>query len=123
ERRYRFRRADGSLFDLLATGVDLGVQWAPTLERVVATWDPLEGDVLDLFELWEGRAWDALEDLAWRACHGTRHGPGLLSRFQRIGHPESTGAGRLGAALWEQGKDDLGVTVVADWLRDHEKAG
>jgi len=116
ERRYRFQRPDGSFTEVLATGVDLGVEWVPTVERVVATWSPLDGDVLDLLPLWDAKAWEALEDLAWRRCQGVEHGPGLLARFQALRNPESPAAVLLGAALWEQGKRDAGVALIADWL-------
>ena len=124
EREYRFvRRRDGRAVTVRATGIDLGAEWALTLEGLVRRWDPLPGDVTDLLDLWRVSTCEPLQGLAWMRCMRTRTASGLLSRFRRLEDPDTPAVVLLGASSWEQGWYEQGASHIASWLEAHDGDG
>jgi hypothetical protein len=107
ERRWVFySRARHEQIDLLATGIEPGVDLELTVDAVKQLYNPKDSSPVELEALWTGREWKALQDCATRtlaAYPGNRDRPALV--FQ-------------GAALYEQGRKGDGLALVNEYV-DH----
>jgi hypothetical protein len=105
ERRWVFySRARHEQIDLLATGIEPGVELELTVDAVKQLYDPKEGSPVELEALWAAREWRALQDCATRtlaAFPGNHDRPALV--FQ-------------GAALYEQGRRAEGLALVNEYV-------
>jgi hypothetical protein len=104
ERRWVFySRARHEQIDLLATGIEPGVELELTADAVKQRYDPKSSSPGDLEVLWAAREWKALHDLATRALasSGGRDTPALVF---------------LGASLYEQGRRADGFVLVNEYV-------
>lgn len=119
-RTWRFwSRGEGEIVELETTGVEIGVELRPSVEAIAERWHPLEGDVEDLFDLWEAGRFKALERRAWMHCAETLSPPGALSWLIRLSRRETPALLLLGIARWEQGRRDKGLPLIAEYADAH----
>jgi hypothetical protein len=91
---------------VVASGIDPGLELQLTPEAISAGYKPASGDPTPLLALWEARAWAPLEKLSGEALRlrGNRDTPALLLQ---------------GAALFEQARFDQGIALVIEYLRNY----
>ena len=120
ERRWTFwSREEAEQVTLHTTGVELGIALRPSLEAIAQRWHPLQGDLEDLYDLWEAQRYAALERRAWMHCHESTTPPGLLSWLTTPSRRDTPGLLLLGVALWERGRVDKGHPLVLEWAENH----
>jgi hypothetical protein len=92
--------------ELVASGIDPGLELQPTPQAIGAGYKPDSGDPTPLLALWEARAWPPLEQLSGEVLRlrGNRDTPALLLQ---------------GAALFEQARFEQGLALVIEYLRDY----
>jgi len=106
-RAYTFySRSRHETIEAVATGIEVGVDLAPTVEAIKAVFDPRRPDFPALQALWEARDWGALEALAGKCLEADR------------GYRETPVFLFLGAALWEQKRFAEAAPIVEEYLRD-----
>jgi hypothetical protein len=105
EHRWAFySRPRHELIELLATGIEPGVEVERTLDAVKARYDPAKSSPKDLEAVWEGRDWAALEALS-------------LATLSARGRDRDTPAlAFLGAAQWETGRKAEGLALVREYV-------
>ncbi len=104
QRRYVFySRARHELIELHASGIEIGVALAKTLDAIKLTYDPKQPDPKALEQVWEARDFRSLAKLATAtlAAGKERGTPALL--FE-------------GAALWEGGRHDDGLARISEYM-------
>jgi hypothetical protein len=104
QRHYVFySRARHELLELHATGIEIGVALAKTLDAIKVLYDPKKPDPKALEQVWEARDFRSLEKLssATLAAGKDRGTPALL--FE-------------GAAFWETGRQDEGMARVSEYM-------
>ena len=107
QRTYIFYSARaGQRTELVASGIDLGLQLAPTPQAISAGYKPDLGDPAPLLALWEARAWPELEKLSGE----------VLRRITLQGTPALL---LHGAALFEQARVDQGFEQVLEYVKKY----
>ncbi len=104
ERRYLFySRPRHERIELAASGIEIGVELAKTLDAIKVLYDPRKPDYTALEQVWEARDWRSLEKLAHAtlAANKERGTPALL--FE-------------GAALWESGRTEEGLERLSEYM-------
>lgn len=104
QRTYVFySRARHERIELHASGIEIGVVLAKTLDAIKVLYDPKKPDPKALEQVWEARDFRSLEKLASAtlAASKDRGSPALL--FE-------------GAAYWETGRHDEGMARVSEYM-------
>ena len=99
-----YARARHERVELMATGIDLGIEVKPTPDAVKATYDPKKPDYKALETLWEARDHASLESLASGTLKAAgRDTPALVF---------------WGAAVYDSGRHDEAMRLIQEY---HER--
>ncbi len=109
KRAYAFHSPSrGERTELATTGIEIGVLLDYTLEAIKARYDPRTSSPEALEALWDAGDWADLEALSARTIEATgRAQPALVF---------------LGAALYETGRREEGLSLVGEYAREHARS-